>query len=239
VDLDHRIALVTGATGALGASVALDLLASGARVAFTYRSEREQAAFENRAAQSGLNVKESVFGEKVDLVRAKEVASFVEEVRGKWGRIDFLLCIAGGFAAGKSYETDEETWDRMLSTNLKSVYLALQPVVPVMIEQNFGRIVTVSSGAIVKGGGAGLAAYAVSKGAVRQLTEILADELVKYEIRVHCVMPGTMDTAANRAAMPKADFSKWVKTEDVARVIHFLLSDPSRAVRSVVIPVLG
>jgi NAD(P)-dependent dehydrogenase (short-subunit alcohol dehydrogenase family) len=108
-----------------------------------------------------------------------------------------------------------------------------------MIRQNFGRIVTVSSGSILRGGGAGIAAYAVSKGAVRQLSEILADELKNYDIRVHSIMPGTMDTEANRRAMPEADFSKWVKTEDVARVIHFLLSDDARAVRSVVVPVLG
>ncbi|MBI1940394.1 MAG: SDR family oxidoreductase, partial [Acidobacteria bacterium] len=100
-------------------------------------------------------------------------------------------------------------------------------------------IVTVSSGAILRGGGAGMAAYAVSKGAVRQLTEILADEVRQYDIRVHCVMPGTMDTEANRRAMPKADFAEWVKTQDVARVIHFLLGDDARAVRSVAVPVLG
>jgi len=74
---------------------------------------------------------------------------------------------------------------------------------------------------------------------VRQLSEILADELAAYDIHVHCIMPGTMDTEANRKSMPKADFSKWVKTEDVARVIRALLSDDARAVRSVVVPVLG
>jgi NAD(P)-dependent dehydrogenase (short-subunit alcohol dehydrogenase family) len=99
--------------------------------------------------------------------------------------------------------------------------------------------VTVSSGSILRGGGAGIAAYAVSKGAVRQLSEILADELKAYDIHVHCILPGTMDTEANRLAMPKADFSKWVKTEEVARLVHFLLSDDSRAVRSAVVPVLG
>ena len=127
----------------------------------------------------------------------------------------------------------------MLATNLRSLVTALRAVVPVMVRQNFGRIVTVSSGAILRGGGGGIAAYAVSKGAVRQLSEILADELKEYDIRVHCVMPGTMDTPANRQAMPKADFSKWVKTEDVARVMLALAGDNFRAARSVVVPVLG
>ena len=127
----------------------------------------------------------------------------------------------------------------MFNLNLRTVVLCLRTVVPLLIRQNFGRIVTVSSGAILRGGGAGIAAYAVSKGAVRQLTEILADELKGFNIRSHSIMPGTMDTEANRRSMPQADFSKWVKTEDVARVIHWLLSDEARAVRSVVVPVLG
>lgn len=84
-----------------------------------------------------------------------------------------------------------------------------------------------------------MAAYAVTKGAVKQLTKILAKELEGYEIRAHCVMPGTMDTEANRRAMPKADPAGWVKTQDVARVIHFLLGDQARAVRSAMVPVLG
>jgi NAD(P)-dependent dehydrogenase (short-subunit alcohol dehydrogenase family) len=153
--------------------------------------------------------------------------------------MDFMVALAGGFAAGKSYETDEKTWDHMLSLNLRALVNCTRAVVPMMIQQNFGRIVTVSSGSILRGGGAGIAAYAVSKGAVRQFSEILADELKAYDIHVHCLMPGTMDTPANRKSMPKADFPTWVKTEDVARVIHFLLSDDARAVRSVIVPVLG
>ena len=184
--------------------------------------------------------RDRLIGRQVDLTKADEVEAFVAEITDRWQRLDFLVCVAGGFAAGRSYETDERTWEHMLDLNLRTVVICLRAVVPVMIRQNFGRIVTVSSGAILRGGGAGVAAYAVAKGAVRQLTEIVADELKGYDIRAHCIMPGTMDTAANRHAMPKADFSKWVKTEDVARVIHWLLSDDARAVRSAaVVPVLG
>jgi NAD(P)-dependent dehydrogenase (short-subunit alcohol dehydrogenase family) len=181
----------------------------------------------------------SLQGIRTDLTRADEVERCVAQVAEVGHHIDFLVAVAGGFAAGKSYETEEQTWDKMLKLNLRTLTLCLRTVVPRMVEQNFGRIVTISSGAILRGGGAGMAAYAVSKGAVRQLSEILADEVHSYDIRVHCVMPGTMDTDANRRAMPKADFSQWVKTEDVAKVIHFLLSDDARAVRSVTVPVLG
>jgi NAD(P)-dependent dehydrogenase (short-subunit alcohol dehydrogenase family) len=235
MEFEHRVAIVTGGTGALGSSVALDLLRSGARVVVTYRSDREWAALEDRAGEHRGNLT----GEKVDLMQAPEVERLAAGVLGKWQRIDHFVAVAGGFAAGKSFETDDKTWDHMLNLNFRTLLLSLRFVVPVMIRQNFGRIVTVSSGSILRGGGAGIAAYAVSKGAVRQLSEILADELKAYDIHVHCILPGTMDTEANRLAMPKADFSKWVKTEDVARLVHFLLSDDSRAVRSVVVPVLG
>ncbi len=232
---ENRVAVVTGGTGALGRDVALDLLAGGARVAVTYRSAEEWAALEQSA---GANA-ERLWGLKVDLTHATEVESLAREVCSRWGRIDFLVAVAGGFAAGKSFETDEKTWDHMLNLNFRSLVNCLRAIVPVMIRQNFGRIVTISSGSILRGGGAGIAAYAISKGAVQQLSEILADELKSYDIHVHCVMPGTMDTPANRRSMPNADFSKWVKTEDVARVIRFLLSDDARAIRSVVVPVMG
>jgi NAD(P)-dependent dehydrogenase (short-subunit alcohol dehydrogenase family) len=235
MEFEHRVAIVTGGTGALGTSVALDLLRSGARVVVTYRSEKEWAALEGWAGEHRGNLT----GVKVDLKQAPEVERLVADVLSKWQRIDHLVAVAGGFAAGKSFETDDKTWDHMFNLNFRSLIFCLRSVVPVMIRQNFGRIVTVSSGSILRGGGAGIAAYAVSKGAVRQLSEILADELKAFDIRVHCILPGTMDTKANRLAMPKADFSKWVKTGEVARLIHFLLSDDSRAVRSAVVPVLG
>jgi NAD(P)-dependent dehydrogenase (short-subunit alcohol dehydrogenase family) len=235
MEFEHGVAIVTGGTGALGSSVALDLLRSGARVAVTYRSEKGWAALEGKAGEHQGNL----MGAKVDLMQAPEVERLVADVLSKWQRIDHLVAVAGGFAAGKSFETDDKTWDHMFNLNLRSLIFCLRSIVPVMIRQNFGRIVTVSTGSILLGGGAGIAAYAVSKGAVRQLSEILADELKAYDIHVHCILPGTMDTEGNRLAMPKADFSKWVKTEDVARLIHFLLSDDSRAVRSVVVPVLG
>jgi NAD(P)-dependent dehydrogenase (short-subunit alcohol dehydrogenase family) len=235
MEFQHRVAFVTGGTGALGSSVALDLLKSGARVAVTYRSDKEWAALEARAGEHRSNLT----GAQIDLEQPQDVERLVASLLTNWQRIDYLVAVAGGFAAGKSFETDEETWDHMLKLNLGSLISCLRSIVPVMIRQNFGRIVTVSSGSILRGGGAGIAAYAVSKGAVRQLSEILADELKAYDIHVHCILPGTMDTETNRLAMPKADFSKWVKTEEVARVVRFLLSDDARPVRSVVVPVLG
>jgi NAD(P)-dependent dehydrogenase (short-subunit alcohol dehydrogenase family) len=233
--MQGRVAMVTGGTGALGGAVVANLLESGARVAVPYTAEEHWAALR---VHSG-NAAERLAGAAVDLTNGEAVERFVADTAERWGRIDFLVCLAGGFAAGKIHETSEESWNHMFDQNLRTVYLALHAVVPVMIKQNFGRIVTTSSGSILNGGGAGIAAYAVSKGAVRQMTEILAAELKGYDIHAHSILPGTMDTAANRRSMPKADFSKWVKTEDVAGVIHFLLGDDARAVRSVDVPILG
>ena len=235
MEFRDRVAVITGGTGALGRAVVLDLLSSGATVAVPYHGEK---GWESLRAAAGEHAGR-LAGSPVDLSDAAAVDRFMAGVLERSKRLDFLVCVVGGFAAGRSFETDDGAWDRMLDLNLLSVVRTLRRAVPAMVRQNFGRIVTVSSGAILKGGGAGMAAYAVSKGAVTQLTEILAQEIGAYNIRAHAVLPGTMDTEANRKAMPQADFSKWVKTEDVARVIHFLLSDQSHAVRSVAVPVLG
>lgn len=232
MDFDNRVAVITGGTGALGSTIALDLLRSGAQVMVTYTSGIEWRNLQGRAAEFEARLD----GVSVDLTRASDVAHVVRDLEIRHGHIDFLICTAGGFAAGKVYETDESAWDRMLNMNLRTLTSVLRCVVPLMIAKNFGRIITVSSGAILQGGGAGMAAYAVSKGAVRELSEILAEETKGYDIRVFCLMPGTMDTEANRRSMPEADFSKWVKTETVAEIVHGLLKD-KRNGSSLVVPV--
>lgn len=235
MEFSNRVALVTGGTGALGSAVVLDLIARGARTIVTYRSETEWETLQMRAGEhQGLLV-----GSPVDLLNEPEVIRCVEGATGQWGRLDFFVAVAGGFAAGRSYESDMGLWDRMLDINLRSLVVPLRHVVPVMLRNRFGRIVTVGSGATLRSGGAGVAAYAVSKTAARKLTEVLADEVKGHNIHVHCVLPGTMDTPANRQAMPKADQSQWVKTEEVARVICFLLSNESSGVYSAVVPVQG
>ena len=235
MDKPSRVAVVTGGTGALGNAVALALVGGGTKVAVPYTDSAHWAALESR---TGFE-REQLWGAKADMANAAAVEGFVANVAERWGRIDFLVCIAGGFAAGKVHETSDVDWDRMFDLNLRTVFLAARAIIPLMLKQNFGRVVTTSSGAILNGGGAGMAAYAVSKGAVRQFTEILADELKGHNIHAHCILPGTLDTEANRHAMSKADFSQWVTTGEVARVIGLLLSDDADPVRSVCVPILG
>lgn len=233
MDFQNRVALVTGGTGALGSAVVLDLLESGARVAVTYIVDHEWQRLEAWAGPWRKRLE----GQRADLTNSSEVESWVHSILGSYGRVDFLLAIAGGFAAGKVHETTDEVWNLMLKLNLTPVACVLRPVLPIMVQQNFGRIVTVASGAILDHPGAGVAAYAVSKAAVRQLSEVVAEEVKAYDIRVHCLMSGTMDTEANRRAMPDADRSAWVSTSHVARVIHQLLLDARD--RSLIVPILS
>ncbi len=230
-NMQNRVAWVTGGTGALGGAVALELAAAGARVAVTYRIEKEWDALRARADA------DSLLGLKLDVTSAADLGRGAQEIVARWGRLDYLVAVAGGFAAGRSWETDDRVWRHMMDLNFHSLLFTLRATVPVMIRQNFGRIVTVSTGAILHGGGAGVAAYAVSKGAVRQLSQILADELKEYDVRVRCILPGTMDTPANRRAMPQADVSQWVKLETVARLVLELLGGDAAA-GPVEVPVL-
>jgi NAD(P)-dependent dehydrogenase (short-subunit alcohol dehydrogenase family) len=232
MNYEGRVALVTGGTGALGSAAVLDLLEGGARVAVPYIVDSEWKDLAARTERWSTRLE----GWRVDLTRPSEVEPWVRSVRSNCGRIDYLLAIAGGFTAGKIHETSESAWDLMMKLNLRSLVTVLRAVLPAMIEQNFGRIVTVSSGAILDQPGAGVAAYAVSKGAVRQLSEILAQEVKPYDIRVHCLMPGTMDTEANRRAMPDADRSGWLQLDQVVRVFHRLLLEEAQS--PVVVPVL-
>ena len=233
MDFNNRVALITGGTGALGNAIALDLLRSGALVTVTYSSGLEWQKLRTKAG----DLEASLDGVSVDLTRSGDVALVVRDLENRYGHIDFLLCLAGGFTAGKVAETDEASWDRMLNLNLRTLTSVLHSALPRMIAKNFGRIVTVSSGAILGGGGAGMTAYAVAKGAVRHLSELLAQEVKGYDIRVFCLMPGTMDTEANRRSMPHADFSAWVKTEAVAGVVHDLLKQQGER-SPLVVPVL-
>jgi len=232
MDFQNRVAVVTGGTGALGSAVVLDLLEGGAYVAVPYIVDSEWKELSARAERWRTRLD----GWRVDLTRPSEVEPWIKSVQSSRGRVDYLLTIAGGFAAGKVYETTESVWDLMMKLNLRAVVGVLRPVLSLMIQQNFGRVVTVGSGAILDQPGAGIAAYAVSKAAVRQLSEVLAEEVKDYDIRVYCLMPGTMDTEANRRAMPDADRSQWVPTSEVARVIHRLLLEEVQT--PVVVPIV-
>jgi NAD(P)-dependent dehydrogenase (short-subunit alcohol dehydrogenase family) len=177
--------------------------------------------------------------EEADLADSASVARTVDAAVARYGRIDVLCNIAGGFRMGPPvHETGMDLWRSMLQMNAESTMNAVGAVVPVMLKAGGGRIVNVAAMAGVSGR-ANMGAYSASKSAVIRLTEAMAAELRERNINVNCVLPSILDTAPNRADMPGADPARWVAPAALADVIFFLASDMARAIHGAAIPVVG
>jgi NAD(P)-dependent dehydrogenase (short-subunit alcohol dehydrogenase family) len=224
--MDGKVVVVTGALGALGKVVAEIALARGARVAGIDHATSQAAAAANRIELGG-----------VDLTDRTQAKKAVEAVAGHFGRLDVLINIAGGFAFEAVAEGDPKTWQRMYALNVLTALNASQAAIPHLAASSSGRIVNVGAMGALQAG-AGMGPYAASKAGVHRLTEALAVEW-KGKITVNAVLPSTIDTAANRASMPRADFKKWVTPEELANVILFLASDGASAVTGALLPVSG
>ena len=231
--MSGEVAIVTGGTGALGQAISATLLQGGVTVAIPYAVPEEPGALEGRltAEQRG-----PVHALPDDVTDETAVAKFVQTVRERYGRVDALVNVVGGFAGGDLVSTPLAEWERMMKLNLTSVVIACRAVLPGMIAARSGRIVNIASRAVVPPQG-GFIAYTVSKAAVITLTQALAQEVKAHRVTVNTVLPSTMDTEANRRAMPDADRSGWVSTQDVANVVAYLLSDRAAAVSGAAIPV--
>jgi NAD(P)-dependent dehydrogenase (short-subunit alcohol dehydrogenase family) len=223
--------IVTGGTGALGRALVLRLLQQGTRVAVPYRGADEWRALQDEAGAGA-----TLFGQPADLGEAAGARAFVDAAVARLGALDGVALVAGGWAGGKSFdEAPAEEWDRMLRTNLDTVAHACRASLPHLRKQG-GSVVAVGSRAAETGGG-GMAAYAVSKVAVHALVRVLALENAGRGIRFNAVLPGTIDTPANRRAMPGADRSKWTSPDAIARVMVFLLSPDSAPTTGALVPV--
>jgi NAD(P)-dependent dehydrogenase (short-subunit alcohol dehydrogenase family) len=228
----NRTVIVAGGTGALGAAVTQAFLAAGDHVAVTYRRQEEYDAL-RAASPAGLS------GTQLDATDEAAAHRFVAEVAAKQGSVDSLVVTIGGYAGGKNlWEADASTYAQMMDLNLRAAWTMARAVLPVMIRQNRGYLVNVASKAGY-GRSAGAALYAASKAGALALWDSLAEEVKAYNINVNSIVPSIMDTPANRRAMPKADFSRWPSTEDVAKVIVFLCSDSARVIHGAAIPVYG
>jgi NAD(P)-dependent dehydrogenase (short-subunit alcohol dehydrogenase family) len=235
LDFTDRIVAITGAAGNLGVAAARAFQSAGAKLALIDRSsDRLPQLFPDLAASP-----DHLFAPPTDVTNAESVKAAIDAALARFGRIDVLVNTAGGYRAGTPlHETSLEDWDFMLNLNARSVFLTCQAVIPPMLRQNYGRIINISSRAAL-GGDAYHAAYSVSKTAVVRLTESMAAELKDYGINVNCVMPGLIDTPQNRAAIPDADFSRWVAPDAIVDVILFLACDGARAIHGAAIPVYG
>jgi NAD(P)-dependent dehydrogenase (short-subunit alcohol dehydrogenase family) len=232
-DFSDRVVVVTGAAGNLGGAVARAFGSAGAKLTLVDRADgRLQRLFPELADSPRYFLANSV-----DLTDAESVQRMVDGTVEHFGRIDVLVNAAGGYRAGTPvHETPLETWDFMLNLNARSVFLTSRAVTPQMLRQGYGKIISVAARAAERGR-ANMAAYSVSKSAVMRLTESMAAELRDMSINVNCVLPSTIDTPANRQAMPDADYRRWVKPEVVAEVILFLASNSARTLNGASIPV--
>jgi len=229
----EKLVLVAGGTGALGRAVTLSFLDELARVIVTYRRREEFDAL-NKAA--GANAA-SLEGHQVDVTDEAAVRRVIEGILARSGRVDVLVNTVGAYAGGATlWETDSKTFDQMLALNLRSGYVLCRAIVPVMLKQRGGVIANVSSRAAVDHA-AGMAAYAASKAAAVAMIDSLAAELKGKGVRVNSILPSIIDTDANRKAMPTADFTKWPKPEDIARVILFLCSEEAGLIHGASVPV--
>jgi NAD(P)-dependent dehydrogenase (short-subunit alcohol dehydrogenase family) len=230
-----RVVLITGATGEFGPYVARAFAQTGARLSLTARKLTEA---ENLAADLGLDP-DRALPHAVDLTQADSVAGWVDALRARWARADVLVNLAGGYRPGKPvHELEDADLDFMLNINFKSTFLACRAVLPVMLAQQSGKIVNISSKAGLQAGRRSTA-YAVAKAAVLRLTEALSAEVRQQNINVNAVIPSNIDTPANRAGQPGADYSLWVQPADLAAVIVFLASDAARAMHGAAVPVYG
>lgn len=227
--------LIAGGTGGLGRAVTTAFLNERAKVIVTYRRREEFDALAKLVAAHGPSLQ----GQQLDVTDEAAVQQLAQKVVSQHGRLDILVNAVGAYAGGTPlWETDSKTFDQMLALNLRSGYVLAHAVVPIMLKQGSGAIVNVASQAAVNHA-AGAAAYAASKAAAVAMIDCLAADLKGTAVRANSVLPSIIDTETNRNAMPNADFSKWPKPEDIARVILFLCSDQAELVQGASVPVYG
>jgi NAD(P)-dependent dehydrogenase (short-subunit alcohol dehydrogenase family) len=229
-ELSDRVVVITGASGNLGRAISARLERAGATRVLLDRSQA--------AVSADTTSKRVLAIGSLDLTDRRAVSAALELAVAQFGKIDALVATVGAFEGGQpAHEQEWDLWERMLAANLQTTVVACQAVIPHLLERG-GRIVTVG-GRPGFAGVAGLSAYSAAKSAVMRLTESLAQELRDKGITANCVVPSVIDTPQNRAAMPNADFSRWVPPEDIAEAILLLLSEAGRSISGAMIPVYG
>jgi len=228
-----QVALVAGGTGGLGKAVSLAFLEEGATVVATYRNQSELDAL-RAAAGAGVSRLE---GLSVDVTNDAAVQQMVAAIVAKHGKIDVLANAVGGYDAGaKLWDTEPKVFECMFTLNFYSGYVLSRWVAPAMLKSGRGAIVNVASTAAIDHAESA-AAYAASKSAAVAMIDSLSADLKGTNVRANSILPSIIDTEANRKAMPKADFAKWPKPEEIARVILFLCSDDAKLVHGAAIRV--
>jgi NAD(P)-dependent dehydrogenase (short-subunit alcohol dehydrogenase family) len=230
--MDGKIIVVTGASGALGKVVVERAICMGARL----------AAMDHASASHAANGQDRLEIGGVDLSDAAQAGKAIETVAAHFGGLDVLINVAGGFvfetvADSSTQALPNQNWEKMYRLNVLTALNASRSAIPHLVKSSAGRIVNIGAMGALHAG-AGMGPYAASKAGVHRLTEALAAEL-KGKVTVNAVLPSTIDTPANRASMPDADFHTWVTSEELANVILFLAGNEASAVTGALLPVSG
>ncbi len=221
MDMKGKVVLITGGAGALGQTVVPAFVSTGASVILGDRTPIQMPG---------------ITALKADFTDHTQVRNLVDEVVRTSGRLDALINLVGGFATGRLVETDVSLWQRMLTMNLTSAFLLSQAVLPFMLQHGQGRIVHVAARAALEPF-AGAAAYIVSKAGLIGLIRTLSSELEGSGVTVNAVLPSTIDTPANRRAMPAADPSKWARPDSIAHTLTFLASEAASQINGALISI--
>jgi len=226
--MKNKVVLITGANGGLGTHVTQAFLDAAYTVVGT--SKKIQQSDFNQPNFTAL---------PADISTRENAKALVDQVVARFGRLDVLAHTVGGFAGGQSIvETDDATFQSMLDVNLSSTFHILRAAVPRLRQTGEGRLIAIGSRAAVEPG-AGVGAYSASKAAMVSLIRTAALENKDAGLTANVILPGTIDTPANRKFMPKADFSKWVRPASIAALMVWLASDAGKDVNGAVIPVYG
>lgn len=228
--LQGKVVAVTGGFGQLGQAVVRAALDAGAQAAALDRARAP--------AEGTLPAGVFALGE-LDLAEQDAAVRALDQVAARFGGLDALVNVAGTFRWETLEKGSLDTWDLLYRVNLRSAVSTSKAALPHLMRRGGGRIVNIGAGAAAAKAGAGMGAYTASKAGVAKFTEALAEELKDRNVTVNAVLPSIIDTPANRADMPDADFTRWVTPQAIADVIVFLLSDQARALTGALIPVSG
>jgi len=229
---ETQVVVVTGAFGVLGAAVVRAFVREGARVALVDVAPQPSTELQSEFAAAHL-----LLG-GADLSNLESTRKTMAAIAMRFGGIDVLVNVAGGFRWERLEDGSLDTWDQLYSMNLRTAVVSSKCALPAMLERGGGRIINIGAGAATKAG-AGMGAYTASKAGVQKLTEALSEEVKDRGITVNAILPGIIDTPRNRLDMPTANFSKWVQPADIAEVIVFLASKAGGSITGAAIPVFG
>lgn len=234
-EFSKKVVLITGPAGNLGSAVVEQFLNEGSSLfLIDNRADRLSKLFPHL-----VNSEDHLLIPEIDLTNLNHINEAISVGVNKFKRIDVLVHTTGGFQMGeKVHEITETSWDFLLDLNLKTLLNITKAVIPHMIDQKSGKIITIGARPSLAGK-AKMGAYSVAKAGVLRLTESLSAELKVEGINVNCVIPGTIDTPQNRKSMPGADTSKWVTPESLANIIKFLASEGAKDIHGAAIPAYG